>query len=96
MCACDDIVTHFEPEPVLTTVRFLVDPSESMLVIKSNGSALDHPCPGVPSAHTPGEPKRDPRKEEPGVPDHHALSRVLLCIFLATLVLLIWYPPPDE
>ncbi|KAK8392685.1 hypothetical protein O3P69_014843 [Scylla paramamosain] len=96
VCACDDIVTHFDPERVLTTVRFLVDPSESLLVSKSNGAAPDHPCPGVCLAPTPGGPAGDPRKEELGVRDHHALSRVLLCIFLATLVLLTWYPPPDE
>ena len=96
VCACDDIVTHFDPERVLTTVRFLVDPSESLLVSKSNGAAPDHPCPGVCLAPAPGGPTGDPRKEELGVRDHHALSRVLLCIFLATLVLLTWYPPPDE
>ncbi|KAG0727975.1 Leucine-rich repeat and calponin y domain-containing protein 1 [Chionoecetes opilio] len=81
VCACDDIVTHFDPERVLTTVRFLVDPSESLLESKCNGGFLDHP---FLSPH------------EPGATDHHALSRVLLCIFLATLVLLLWYPPPDE
>ncbi|XP_050720679.1 DISP complex protein LRCH3-like isoform X3 [Eriocheir sinensis] len=83
VCACDDIVTHFDPERVLTTVRFLVDPSESLFASKFNGAAPDLLCLGTP-------------EEESGVRDQRTLSRVLMCIFLATVVLLAWYPPPDE
>ncbi|XP_071536034.1 leucine-rich repeat and calponin homology domain-containing protein isoform X9 [Panulirus ornatus] len=103
VCACDDIVTQFDPERVLTTVRSLVNPSESLLLTKSNGVVLDPSDPHAPQMATLEEPQTSQWDNRTAVllqpfqaADQHFLSNALLCIFLATLVLLYWYPPPDE
>ncbi|XP_064078807.1 DISP complex protein LRCH3-like isoform X2 [Macrobrachium nipponense] len=104
VCACEDIVTQFDPERVLTTVRSLVNPSESLSLYKSNGMVLDHhPEPLDPSVAILEEPQTslwDTKTTVHSQPfqqaDHRLLSNALLCIFLSTLVLLYWYPPPDE
>ncbi|XP_045624442.2 DISP complex protein LRCH3 isoform X6 [Procambarus clarkii] len=103
VCACDDIVTQFDPERVLTTVHFLVNPSESLLLTKSNGVVLDSSDPRAPQMVTLMEFQTcqwDNRTAVHSQPlkaaDQRLLSYALLCIFLATLVLLYMYPPPDE
>ncbi|XP_068249069.1 DISP complex protein LRCH3 isoform X4 [Palaemon carinicauda] len=104
VCACEDIVTQFDPERVLTTVRSLVNPSESLSLYKSNGTVLDlHPEPLAPSVAILEEPQTSLWDTETTVhsqpfqqADHRLLSNALLCIFLSTLVLLYWYPPPDD
>ncbi|XP_066963369.1 DISP complex protein LRCH3 isoform X4 [Macrobrachium rosenbergii] len=104
VCACEDIVTQFDPERVLTTVRSLVNPSESLSLYESNGMVLDHhPEPLAPSVAILEEPQTslwDTKTTVHSQPfqqaDHRLLSNALLCIFLSTLVLLYWYPPPDE
>ncbi|XP_053650971.2 DISP complex protein LRCH3 isoform X5 [Cherax quadricarinatus] len=103
VCACDDIVTQFDPERVLTTVRSLVNPFESLLLTESNGMVLDPSDPRAPQMATLKEPQTfqwDNRTAVHSQPfqaaDQRLLSYALLCIFLTTLVLLYMYPPPDE
>lgn len=106
VCACDDIVTHFEPERVLTTVHFLVNPSESLSLTKFNDAVLD-PCAHFKALSeepqtAQGEGRKAPcvvaptRVQPSEAPDQHLLSYALLCIFLTTLVLLYLFPPPDD
>ncbi|XP_047479030.1 leucine-rich repeat and calponin homology domain-containing protein 1-like isoform X2 [Penaeus chinensis] len=103
VCACDDIVTHFDPERVLTTVRSFVNPSESLSLTKYNGMVVDQPDPHAPpvaileeSLTSQGDSETTVHSQPYQAADQRFLSNALLCIFLSTLVLLYLYPPPDD